>query len=129
MRPTVGRMRATNLLVEALLAFEVSKGGYIGQREGETELIFVSDQAQGEAAIFDAEAAAIPVVGGLRGGVLEESLVEVEAEAARAAEAALLRLAVAEQDAELVKVALAGYYPALGHIVRAQKSVSASERK
>ena len=114
-------------LVEPFLALKVSECGDVGQGEGEAELIFVSDQAEGEAAIFDAESAAIPVVGGLRGLVLKESLIEVEAETRRAAEAALLGLPVSEQDSELVKVALAGDGFALGNIVGTQECVSAAE--
>ena len=96
------------VLVEALLLAEVAEGADVGEAEAEAELVFVADGAEGEAAVFEGGAAAVPVVGGLDSGVLQEVEVGVEAEARGATETALVGVAVSKQDAELVEVLLHG---------------------
>src|ERR1700746_3913549 len=93
-------------LVQAFLLADVSKRPDVGQGETEAELVFVADGSQGEAAVLDAESAAIPVVGGLHGAVLQEPEIGVEADRGGAAEAAFVGVTISQQQAELVEVLL-----------------------
>src|SRR5215469_3966052 len=94
------------VLVEAFLFAEVTEGADVGEAEAKAELVFVADGAEGKAAVFEGDAAAVPVVGGLDSGVLQEAEVGVEAEARSATEAAFVGVAVSEQDPELVEILL-----------------------
>src|ERR1700746_264048 len=96
------------VLVEALLLAEVAEGADVGEAEAKAKLVFVADGAEGEAAVFEGGAAAVPVVGGLDSGVLQEAEIGVEAEARSATEAAFVGVAVSKQDAELVEILLYG---------------------
>src|SRR6478752_3873424 len=88
---------------QPLLAFQIAEGADIGQGKGEAVLVFIADGAEGEAAVFEAEPAAGPVIGGLGGGVLEQVEFAVEADVGGGAPAALGGAAVAELSADLVK--------------------------
>src|ERR1700747_2989696 len=96
------------VLVEALLFTEVAEGADVGEAEAEAELVFVADGAEGETAVFEGGAAAVPIVGGLDRGVFQAAEVGIEAEARSATEAAFVGVAVSKQDAELVEVLLYG---------------------
>src|SRR5579862_726620 len=94
--------------VQLFLLADVSEGADVGQCKAEAELIFITHSAQREAAIFQADPAAIPVVAGLHGCVLQKAEVGVETEGGCPAKAALVGMPVAEQDAELIEILLEG---------------------
>src|SRR5882762_3241960 len=94
-------------LVEALLPSEVAEGSHICQRKRETILILVAHRSQRKAPVFQAQAATVPVVTGLRRRILQRTMVRVKAEAAGGTEAPLVELTVAKQHAQLVEIASA----------------------
>src|ERR1700686_1050231 len=52
-------------LKDFFLAAEVAEGADVGDGEGDAELIFGADLAEGDAAVFEGETAAVSVVGDL----------------------------------------------------------------
>ena len=88
---------------QLFLAAEISERADVGQREIEAELVFVADRSQGKAAVFDAQAAAVPVVGGLHRRILQKAQIGVEAQVGRSTESTLVGLPVAEQHTELIE--------------------------
>src|SRR5579862_2470507 len=93
---------------QLFLAPKISEGADVGQGKVEAELVFVADRSQGEAAIFDTQAATVPVIGGLRRGVLQHAEVRIESQVGGSAESAFVGLSVAQQDAELIEDLLSG---------------------
>ena len=77
----------------------------LARREGEAEQIFIAHVGDGIAAVFESHAAAIPVVGGLRGCELQLVGLGVEAKTAGGAESAAGQRAITQRYAELLKLA------------------------
>src|SRR5581483_10675519 len=94
----------SSVLKQPLLPSQGPERPHIGQAEGEAELVFVSDGAQGEAAVFEAQPAAIPVIAGLESGVLQEALGDIEADIGGGADAALVGVSVSHDPAKLVEL-------------------------
>lgn len=91
-------------LIKSFLPFHISEAANIAQVKAETILILVAHRTQREAAIFQTDTAAIPVVAGLHGAVLQETNVGIEAYCARATQPALIGRAVRQHDPILMKV-------------------------
>src|SRR5450631_265847 len=99
------RAPSMSSLVEPLLPSEVAEGSHVRQRKRETVLIFVAHRSERKAAVFQAQAATVPVVTRLRRRVLQRPGVRVKTEAAGGAQPSFVELAVAKQHAELVEIA------------------------
>src|SRR5258708_4609505 len=67
---------SSDLLENALLAFERTETANVGNHERHPELVLVAGDDR-EAAVLDAEAAAVGVVGDLRGRKLHDAFVEI----------------------------------------------------
>src|SRR5258705_7977441 len=91
-------------LVESFLPFHVSETSHVAQVKAETVLILVTHRTQCEAPIFHTDSAAIPVVAGLHGAVLQEPNVGIEAHRACSAQPALVGSTVRQQYPKLMKV-------------------------
>src|SRR5438046_1128900 len=89
-------------LEDFFAAAEVAEGADVGDDEGDAELIFGSDLAEVDAAVFDGEAAAASVVTGLHDLALQGFVGEVVARAPREIEAFAVFAAVAYERANLV---------------------------
>ncbi len=88
------------------LAAEVTEGADVGDDEGNAELVFGANGAEGEAAILEGNAATPAVVAELGDLILEEAAAEVVAEAEGAIPAAAVELAIADQGADLIRARL-----------------------
>src|SRR5580692_2381813 len=93
------------VLVEPFLAAEIAERAYVRQSESEAEQILVAHICDGIAAIFHRDAAAIPVVGGLRGSELQLPCFRIETHAGSSAESGASQPAEAQRHAELVELA------------------------
>src|SRR5512146_1014358 len=80
---------------QPFLPSQGSKRSHVGQAERAAELVFIAHRAQRETAILEAQPAAIPVVAGLEGRILQEIQVHVETEVGSSAPAALVGIAIA----------------------------------
>ena len=63
---------------QLFLSSQISECANIGKGEIEAELIFVSHRPEGKAAVFESDAATIPVVRGLYRRVLQKSDIRVK---------------------------------------------------
>src|SRR3954471_3665135 len=90
-------------LEKSFLASHVPEAGNVCQGEGEAELVLVADGAEGEPAELHGDAAAIPVVAGLEGAVLQEFEVLVHADVGGGAQSALVGMSVADERAHLIE--------------------------
>src|SRR5271165_1285863 len=90
-------------LKQSLRPSQIPQRSQISQRECEAILILIPYRAQREAAEFHAHAAAIPVIRGLRRGVLDEPQFRIEADIGRRTETLFPRVTVAQQKPKLVK--------------------------
>ena len=63
-----------NASEKPVTAAQIAECADVRQRKGEAELVFVPDRTQVEAAVFDADAATVPIVGGLHRGVYQVNL-------------------------------------------------------
>src|ERR1700722_18291038 len=82
--------------------FQVSGGAYSGESEVEAVLILISYRTESQAAVFNAEAAAVPVVGGLDAAILQGVLDEVVTGVDTRAQPSLGRVSVPQQQPQLV---------------------------
>src|SRR4030095_12772793 len=90
------RPRESQPSEESFLPSQVPEGADVRQAEGEAKLVLVTDRAERETAIFEAEAAAVPVVGGLDGTVLQKAPVCVESKAGSSRKPSLVGIAIPE---------------------------------
>src|SRR5438034_11716049 len=89
-------------LEDFFAAAEIAEGADVGDDESDAELIFGSDLAEVDAAVFDGEAAAASVVTGLHDLALQRFVGEVVARAPRAIEAFAVFVAVAFERGTMV---------------------------
>src|ERR1019366_6615103 len=92
-------------LVQPLLTPEVSERADVCQAEGEAKQILIAHVRNGIAAVFDGHTAAIPVVGGLRGGKLQLPRFRVEAKAGGRAQSPARQPSIAQGHTELLELA------------------------
>src|SRR5947209_10555315 len=90
-------------LEQPLLPLQIAERPNVCQGEGEAILVFVTHRSEREAAVFKADAAAVPVIGGLGGGVLQQIELAVKANVCRGAPAVFCRAAIAKLCAYLIK--------------------------
>src|SRR5579872_6347914 len=89
---------------EAFGAAEVAGGADVGEGEVEAVGVFIADGAELVLAVLDGEAAAVPVVAGLDGGVLDGAEVDVDAGVGGEGEAGAVGVAEAAEDTHLFEV-------------------------
>jgi ribosomal protein S2 len=83
---------------DSLRMLHISRRSYSGQGEVEAVLILVSYRAESQAAVFDAQATAVPVVGGLDTAILQGILDEVIAGVDAGAQPALRRVSIPQKQ-------------------------------
>src|SRR5262249_24552515 len=106
---------------QAFLALQIAEGADVGQGKSEAVLVFIADRFEGETPVFEADAAAIPVVSGLHGCVLKYIELAVETDVRVGAPPSLGWTAIAELSAELIKQRL--------HAGRLAEDVGNAERQ
>src|SRR5271163_499775 len=89
-------------LEDFFLVAEIAEGADVGDDEGDAELVFCADLAEGDAAVFDGEAAAVAVVADLDELVLQGLVGEIVADAGGEVEAGAGFAAIADEGAHLV---------------------------
>src|SRR4051812_29492028 len=90
-------MRAREHSKDAVVSLQRAECADVDQCEAETELIFCAQRAEGVAAVFDTDTAAVPVVIALRAAALDKSFVRVHRSGEGGAQAFLVRMSVADQ--------------------------------
>src|SRR5580765_2781924 len=88
---------------QPFLALQVTERSDVGQREGKAVLVLIAHRAERKSPVFKADATTVPVVGRLRGGVLQQIKLTVKTGIARDAPSSLGRVAVAKLRPHLVK--------------------------
>src|SRR5579864_120675 len=91
--------------IQSFLPPQVSERSDIRQREGEAKEIFIAHIGDRVAPVLQRDAAAIPVVGGLRGGELQLLEFLVKTEAARGTESSPVQSAIPQRHSKLLKLA------------------------
>ena len=95
--------RCRSCSVDLFLVPEISKGADVGNHKRDAELIFCSDLAKVDAAVFDGEAAAAAIVTGLDDLVLQSFIGEIVAKAGDEVEAFSRFAAVTGECANLIR--------------------------
>ena len=91
------RTRKMTRLEDFFLAAEIAERADIGDGERDAELILSAYLAEGDAAVFEGEAAAVTVVSDLGNLVLQRAVLNVVADAAGEIETFAVKAAVADQ--------------------------------
>src|ERR1700740_1820277 len=84
------------LLIQTILVSQTAEAADVSESEGEAEEILVANVSNRVSAILQGDAAAIPVVRGLRAHELQFVDLGIEAKTAGAAESALVGAAITE---------------------------------
>src|SRR5689334_12423128 len=94
---------ASGSSIEAFLPSQISESADIGKAEGETVQVFIAQVGDGVAAVFEGDAAAVPVVCCLRGRKLEFLGFRIKPGASRGAQATFSEASVTQGQPELLK--------------------------
>src|SRR5258708_722814 len=96
------RTRKMTSLEDFFLAAQIAEGADIGDGKRDAELILSAYLAEGDAAVFEGEAAAVAVVSDLGDLVLKRGVLKIVADAAGEIKTFAVEAAVADQCANLV---------------------------
>ncbi len=96
------RFTLLTALKDFFLAAQIAERADIGDGERDAELILGAYLAEGDAAVFEGEAAAVAVVSDLGDLVLQRAVLNVVADATGEIETFAVKAAVADQCADLV---------------------------